>query len=146
MNSIVLRTTTAVLLPIMLVLSVVVLLRGHNEPGGGFVGGLVAAAGFSLHAISHGAESTRRLLRMDPRTLIGTGLLVAVLSGMPALIARSPYLEGRWLSLDAPGLSDPLKVGTPILFDIGVYLLVLGGSLLMAISLQETQDDPASRD
>lgn len=136
MNSLIFRCTASVLLPVMLVISVIVLLRGHNEPGGGFVGGLLAAAGFSLYALAYRGIDARRLVRMDLRMMIGIGMLLAVLSGVPALFTGTPYLKGHWVSLPVPGFPDPLKIGTPFVFDLGVYLLVAGGTLLIALSLE----------
>lgn len=143
-SSLIFRTASAVLLPVMLVLSIVVLLRGHNEPGGGFVGGLLAATGFSLYALSHDATNARRVLRIDPIVLIGLGLLVAVLSGVPGLLGASAFLDGFWGSLALPGFPEALKVGTPLVFDIGVYMLVLGGAVLMVLTLEELCDDAAA--
>lgn len=145
MNSLIFRTATGVLLPVMLVLSIVVLLRGHNEPGGGFVGGLVAAAAFSLHTLSHRGVDTRALLRLNPLVLVGVGLLTAAMSGVPGLLAGSAYLEGLWLTVSLPGSLGDIKLGTPLLFDIGVYLLVLGGTMVMVLSLEEACDDAAAR-
>jgi multicomponent Na+:H+ antiporter subunit B len=89
-----------VLLPVMLLLSLVVLVRGHNEPGGGFVGGLLAAAGFALYAMAFGIGDARRLLRRDPRTLIGVGLLLAAWpAGSRRVFAWArTYMTGVWLS------------------------------------------------
>ena len=72
-DSLILRTTTRLLLPLLVMFSLFILLRGHNEPGGGFIGGLLAAGGLCLYLLAHGADATRRLLRVDPRTLIGIG-------------------------------------------------------------------------
>lgn len=141
MNSVIFRSSTHVLFPFMLTLSVVVLLRGHNEPGGGFVGGLLAASGFALHAMAFGYQSARAMLRIDPRVLIGVGLLIASLSGIPAFAIGEEYLKGLWTSVDAPGFPDPLKVGTPFAFDVGVYLLVLGAAFLMVVTLEEYRHD-----
>jgi multicomponent Na+:H+ antiporter subunit B len=144
MNSVIFRTSARVLVPFMLLLSVVVLLRGHNEPGGGFVGGLLAASGIALHAMAFGHASARRIFRADPRALIGVGLLVAAASGLPALMLGEAYLKGIWMSLEAPGFPEVLKVGTPLVFDIGVYLLVLGAAVLMILTLEEYCHDAAS--
>ncbi len=145
MNSLIFQTAAKVLLPVMLVLSVVVLLRGHNEPGGGFVGGLLAASAFSLYALSHGAAEARRVLRINPITLIGLGLVIAVLSGVPAFFQAEPFLKGLWVTIPLPGFDDPIKFGTPVVFDVGVMMIVLGGTLLMAITLEELRHEPAIR-
>lgn len=141
MKSVIFRSSAQVLLPFMVTLSVVVLLRGHNEPGGGFVGGLLAASGFALHALAFGHESARAMLRIDPRVLIGVGLLVAAAGGLPALALGEAYLKGLWTEIEASGFPEPLKVGTPLAFDIGVYLLVLGAAFLMVVSLEEYRHD-----
>lgn len=146
MNSLIFRTASRVLLPVMTLLSLIVLLRGHNEPGGGFVGGLLAAAGFSLHALSHGGAEARRLLRIEPRRLIGAGLLIAALSGVPGLVAGSAYLSGLWVTISPPGFPEALKAGTPLIFDVGVYLVVLGGTLLMVLTLEDSRHVPAAGD
>ncbi|MEM8835517.1 MAG: Na+/H+ antiporter subunit B [Planctomycetota bacterium] len=145
MKSLVLQTATRILLPVMLIVSLYALIRGHNEPGGGFIGGLLAASGFALYALAFDVESARRVLRTSPGTLIGGGLIVAVLSGVPALFDGGVYMEGRWTSLDIPGMSSPFKLGTPLLFDIGVYLVVIGIVLLMTFALEDRHDGAAAR-
>jgi len=106
------------------------LLRGHNDPGGGFVGGLIAAAAFSLYAIAFGVNRARQALLVRPLTLLGTGLLIALASGLPAVVSRQPFLTASWM----PG---PVTLGTPVLFDIGVFLVVAGVVLMMIFSLGE---------
>jgi glycosyltransferase involved in cell wall biosynthesis len=95
MNSMILRTGTAFLLPLLLLVSVVILLRGHNEPGGGFVGGLTAATAMLLHMLAFGPEQARRLLPVSPETLIGIGLLLALVSGLPAVFIGDGELAAR---------------------------------------------------
>lgn len=138
MNSIILQVAARVLLPVVILLSIVFLLRGHNEPGGGFIGGLVAASGFILYALAANLHSARRLLHIQPKTLIATGLILALLSGVPALFIEQPYYKGVWTDLHFTGY-EGLKVGTPFFFDVGVYLVVLGSTLLMAFTLEERQ-------
>ncbi len=141
MNSVIFRSSTQVLLPFMLTVSVVVLFRGHNEPGGGFVGGLLAASGFALHAMAFGYRSAQDTLRIDPRVLIGVGLFIAAGSGIPSLLVGEAYLQGLWITLEPYGFPEPLKVGTPLAFDVGVYLLVLGAAFLMVCTLEEYRHD-----
>src|SRR5690606_34544205 len=105
-------------------------------PGGGFSGGLVAASAFVLYRFAFGAEEARRTLPVDPRALIGAGLLVAVGSGSLALLADQPLMTGLWGRLPAPGYGY-LDVGTPLLFDVGVYLAVLGVTLSIILPLAE---------
>ena len=136
MSSLILRTASGVLQPVLLLYSVFLLVAGHNEPGGGFAGGLVAAAAFALHAIAHDARSARRSLGVDPRTLVGVGLAAAASSGLVGLVAGRPFLTGIWWMLQLPGGGE-VSLGTPLLFDLGVYLLVVGMALLMIFPLAE---------
>ena len=124
------RTAARLLMPLLLVFSVFLLLRGHNQPGGGFVGGLVAAAAFALYAIAFGVHRARQALLVRPLTLLGAGLLIALLSGVPAVLRGQPFLTALW----APG---SLPLGTPAMFDVGVFLVVAGVVLMMIFSLAE---------
>jgi multicomponent Na+:H+ antiporter subunit B len=136
MTSLILSTATRYLLPLLLLFSIFLLLRGHNEPGGGFAGGLVAAAAFTLYTIAHNVAEAKKVLYLNPRTLIAVGLLVAVSSGLISLLAGYPFMTGLWSSQSLPVLG---KVGTPLLFDIGVYLVVIGITLLIIFSLAEEE-------
>lgn len=102
--------------PLLLLASVWMLLRGHHEPGGGFVGGLLAAAALTLIAVVSGVREARRLLRVDPGVLTAVGLAVALGSGLVGLLAGGVLLEGRWWGV----------LGTPLVFDVGVYFVVIG--------------------
>ena len=126
MRSIILSTAARYLMPLLLMFSVFLLLRGHNDPGGGFVGGLVAASGFALYVLSDGVEATRRALRFSPRAFIASGLLIAVSSALFPLLQNETFMEGLWgkgAFEKIPGLGT---LGTPLFFDIGVYLVVMG--------------------
>lgn len=123
--------------PILIVLSLVVLYRGHNLPGGGFIGGLMAAAAFILIGVSESMERARAALRVDPVSLMAWGLATALLSGFPAFLSGQAFMTGAWL----PGFSLPLlgkvHLGTPLVFDVGVYLVVIGFVLHTTFSLAE---------
>lgn len=137
MRSLILRTATTVLLGLMLLFSVFILFRGHNEPGGGFIGGLIASTAFSLHSLAFGPKALRRLLRVVPRTLITAGLATALVSGLAGLIAGDPFLTSRWGMLGGLLRDDGVAIGTPLFFDIGVYLVVIGAVLTVVQALQE---------
>ena len=136
MSSLILRTATRLLEPLLLVFSLIVLLRGHNQPGGGFAGGLMAASALALHAITFGVNSARRALRVEPHYLIGSGLLLAAGSGTLSLLRGEPFMTGQWTSLQLAGIGK-LDLGSAMLFDVGVFLVVLGVSLLVILSLAE---------
>jgi multicomponent Na+:H+ antiporter subunit A len=124
------HTAARLLMPLLLLFSVFLLLRGHNEPGGGFVGGLIAAAAFALYGIAFGVQRARQALLVRPLTLLGAGLLLALVSGLPAVLSGKPFLEALWTS-------GPVAVGTPLLFDVGVFLVVTGVVLMMIFTLAE---------
>ena len=136
MTSLILSTASRLLLPLFLLFSIFILLRGHNEPGGGFVGGLIAAAAFALHAIAYDVEKTRTLLAIDTRSLIVLGLLLAMSSGMISLFLGEPFLTGQWVKVSFGPIGE-LDLGTPLFFDIGVYLTVIGVTLTIILSLAE---------
>ncbi len=133
-ESLILSTAARLMLPLLLLFSVFLLLRGHYEPGGGFIGGLVAAAAFALYATAFGVDRTRQVLRIDPRVLISAGVLVAAISGMFAWLFGDPYLTDVWLERPWPVLGT---VGTPLIFDTGVYFVVLGVVLKIIFVLAE---------
>lgn len=137
MNSLILRAATRVLVALMLLFSVYTLMRGHNEPGGGFIGGLIAAIGFALYAIAHGTEAARRALRLDPRTIAMAGLSIAFLSGLGAALVGDPPFTGQWWLVGGDDGSKGLPIGTVLLFDIGVYLVVIGAVLTLVLALEE---------
>jgi multicomponent Na+:H+ antiporter subunit B len=136
MSSLILQTATRLILTLLLLFSIFLLLRGHNEPGGGFIAGLVTSGAFALYAIAYDVNGARRALRVDPRALFASGLLVAALSGILPLWRGLPFLTGKWFSLPGSG-SDEITIGTPLLFDFGVYLVVIGVTLTIILSLME---------
>jgi multicomponent Na+:H+ antiporter subunit B len=135
-NSLILQVAGKFLFVLMLLFSIFLLIRGHNEPGGGFVGGLMAVGGFGLYSLAYGVDEARRALRLDPRTVLGLGLVLAFLSGLPAALMGQPFLTGLWLEFSLGQYID-IKVGTPTLFDVGVFLVVVGGTLAMIYGLEE---------
>lgn len=134
MKSVILRTASNYLLPLLLLFSVFILLRGHYNPGGGFVGGLMASIAFVLHAFANKLENTRKLLRYPPGTLIPVGLAVSLLSGLAPMFAGRPFMTALWFSTPVPIIGI---VGTPLFFDIGVYLVVIGITLTILFTISE---------
>jgi multicomponent Na+:H+ antiporter subunit A len=124
------HTAARLLMPLLLMFSVFLLLRGHNQPGGGFVGGLIAAAAFSLYAISFGVARARQALLVRPVNLLGVGLLIALVSGLPAVVSGAPFLTALWTL-------GPVAFGTPVVFDVGVFLVVASVVLMMVFTLME---------
>lgn len=134
MFSLILSTTARAIMPLTLIFSLYLLMRGHNAPGGGFVGGLVAAVAFALASLADGVATARRALKVDPHVLMGVGLLLALGSGLAGLLTGGAFLTGRWADMPLPVIG---KAGTPLVFDVGVYLAVLGVSLTILFALEE---------
>lgn len=130
MNSVLLQTATRFIAPLLFIFSILVLLRGHNEPGGGFIGGLLAAAAVALVNFANGLERAGSFLRFSPRTLMVGGVTIALFSGTLPLLVGKPFLTGLWMG-------GPIPLGTPLLFDTGVYLAVLGVTTNIIFALGE---------
>ena len=129
--SVVLQTGARLLLAVLLLASLFMLWRGHNAPGGGFIGGLFAASAVVLYLLAFGHSATEQLLRGSPRIWLGVGLAVAVASGLVGVVWRgAPFLTGQWTTVGA------LKLGTPLLFDVGVFLVVVGFTLTIILALE----------
>src|SRR5690625_5407759 len=109
----------------MLLLSVFIFLRGHNEPGGGFIGGLIAASAFILYVIAFSPEAGRLTLSVDPNMIIGTGLLSAFAGGVIPVFTGQPFLTGMWVNEVI--FRNEVQMGAPLLFDVGDYLVIIGG-------------------
>ncbi|MFO7979108.1 MAG: MnhB domain-containing protein [Bacteroidales bacterium] len=135
-NTILLQIAARHLQPLLIILSVVVLYRGHNEPGGGFIGGLMLGSAYILQAMAMGVQKTQKALYFKPLNLTASGLLLAIISGLPGLFAGSPFMSGRWATL-FEGTFMELKLGTPLLFDAGVYVTVAGMLMLVMFSIME---------
>ena len=129
-SPLILRIAARYLMPLLLLYGIFLLLRGHNAPGGGFAGGLVVAAAYSLNAFAFGAAAARRALLVDPSKLIGAGLLMALGSGLFPVLSGKTFLTAQWL---APSIG----LGTPLIFDLGVFCVVIGVVLTMTFMLAE---------
>lgn len=142
MNMVVLHTLARMMAPVLLLFSLVLTLRGHDQPGGGFVGGLLVTAAFTLRLVAHDQPPLRRRLWAEPPRLAVAGLLVVLGSGVPALVKGRPFLTGLWTQVPLPG-GGSLKLGTPQLFDVGVYLLVAGASMAFVLGLVRGEEEEA---
>ena len=136
MESVILKIAAQHMRPILIILSLVVLYRGHNEPGGGFIGGLMLGAAYILYAMAFGVKKTQASVFFSPVNLTAIGLLVALLSGVPALFAGDVFMTGEWVTFFKHTAFE-LKLGTPLLFDLGVYLTVAGMLMLVMFSIME---------
>jgi len=108
------------------VLALYLLLRGHNLPGGGFIAGLASAISLVLLSMGVGLQAMHTLMRFDPARLAVFGLLISALTGASPMLFGDVFLAHHHVSLKNVPLIGYLHIGTPLLFDLGVYLVVVG--------------------
>ncbi|MDN3671068.1 MnhB domain-containing protein [Echinicola jeungdonensis] len=123
MKTLVLETLLKPLVPLFIVFALYMFFRGHNHPGGGFIAGLIAVIPLMIHAIAFSPNKTVAVYKVKPFFLATGGLLLAVISGMFSLIKGSVFMASLWPENEMPVFG---KIGTPILFDLGVFLVVAG--------------------
>ncbi|MFO8087135.1 MAG: MnhB domain-containing protein [Bacteroidales bacterium] len=137
MNSGILQIAEKYLRWLFLIFALTALFRGHNMPGGGFIGGLMAAFIFVFRGFAYSPALVYQSMKIKPETYLVMGFIVILLSFMPVLVPGKTFFEGVWVSFDLP-LLGLLKLGTPLLFDIGIFLVVIGVTVLFLFSLNRT--------
>lgn len=130
-KTVILRTASRLIVPLSLIFAVFIYCKGHQTPGGGFVGGLVAAVALILHRMSETESSRRQMLPVRERTLIGWGLLLAMGTGGASLLAGLPFLTSGHMAValpTGPGEStvQTFEVASAMAFDLGVFFVVTG--------------------
>jgi multicomponent Na+:H+ antiporter subunit A len=130
--------TVRIVFPVVMLTSLWLLFAGHNQPGGGFVGGLLAGAAITLRYIAGGVDEVRDHARFRPWTVLGLGLLIASVTASVPLLFGGSILEVGYVSLDLPVLGD-VALSSALLFDAGVYLAVVGMVLMV---FEAFGDDP----
>ncbi|ABV95535.1 NADH dehydrogenase (quinone) (plasmid) [Dinoroseobacter shibae DFL 12 = DSM 16493] len=125
---------TRVLMPIAVVVGLYIFLRGHNEPGGGFVAGLVIAIALLMQYMASGFAWTQERKRIEYHTMIGLGVIIAGLTGAGAWLLGRPFLTSAYTYINLPPIEE-FELATAMLFDLGVFLTVLGAVMLMLYSL-----------
>lgn len=136
-SSIILRTSMRLILPLSLLFACYMSLKGHNEPGGGFIAGLVASIAFCIYRMSFGAEALLKLLPVHPRMLIFLGLGMACATSLTPLLFGLPLLTSRVGTISLPLVSEPFHYASAMIFDTGVLLVVVGVSVGMIMRLSE---------
>jgi multicomponent Na+:H+ antiporter subunit B len=139
-DSIILRAVASFLFFLINLFAIYLLLRGHNLPGGGFIGGLGSALSFILLSLAHGVQAAQRMLRIQPVTLAGIGLLIAIVTSLLPMFWGEPFLRQYNVKLyDVPVIGQ-LGLGTPLIFDIGVFLVVVGVTTKLLFLLSRSVD------
>lgn len=136
-----LERMSRLLYPLMLAAAVVLLWRGHNAPGGGFIAGMVAVAATALASVARGPDAARAALPLPPLPLAAGGVLLSLASGLPALWTGEPYMTHLWATLPL-GVAAP-KVSTVLAFDLGVACAVWGAMGGLALRLLALDPEPA---
>ncbi len=131
----ILKTASNYLLPLLLLFSVFILLRGHYLPGGGFVGGLVASIAFVLHGFANGNKETRMLLKYHPRSFMPFGLAISLIAAFLPMMNGLPVLTGLWVDEPMPIIG---LIGSALLFDTGVFFVVIGVALTILFTISES--------
>lgn len=134
MNSIILQIASKYLKAIFLIFALIALLRGHNDPGGGFIGGLLAALYIVYNSLAFTSSQIEERLNIQPESLMGVGLFCVLLSFLPSVAMGAPLMQGVWLSFELSSIGE-IALGTPLLFDIGVFLTVMGVTLMFLFTL-----------
>ncbi len=138
-RSLILEVSVAAIFPTALLFSVFLLFAGHNAPGGGFVGGLVAGASFVLRHLERAGDQPGKAMPVAPEALLGAGLALAVVTGVAPWLAGHQFLESAKVQLDLP-LLGTLKASSSLAFDLGVYLVVVGLVLIVLSTLGREAD------
>ncbi len=140
---VILDRSVRVIFHALLVASIYLLFVGHNQPGGGFVGGLIAGASVALRYVAGGMDEVRAVSRFKPWTILGAGLLLAASTAIAPMLFGDHVLESAVLAWDAPVLGS-VKATSSLVLDVGVYLLVVGLVLMVFESFgDEPLLDPA---
>lgn len=134
MNSVILQIASKYVKWILVFFALVALYRGHNYPGGGFIGGLLVGLSVIFYSFAFDGQKAKSILKIKPEGYIASGLFLIFLSLFPGLFMKGIFMAGVWITIYIPLLGD-IKLGTPFLFDIGVFLTVLGVTLMLFFSL-----------
>jgi len=138
MNNLILKTTTSLIVFILLGFAIYLFFAGHNSPGGGFVGGLVTSGAILLLYMAYGREMVDKLMPINFMALIPTGIIIALLCGAGAFTFDEPFLTHTFGHVTIPILGK-VELATATIFDLGVYLTVLGTTLSIILNIAGDQ-------
>jgi multicomponent Na+:H+ antiporter subunit B len=136
MNTVILQLASKYVRGLLIVFSVIMLVRGHNLPGGGFIGGLLAGLSIAYKGFAFTPGKVEAEMKIRPEYFMVFGLFLVFASLWPGLFVEGTLMQGVWFTLPFP-FTQGYKVGTPFLFDIGVYFIVIGVTVLFLFSLTE---------
>ena len=122
------------LLPLALLVSAYIFLRGHNLPGGGFIAGLITSVAIIQQYVAHGVEWVKTRIKLDYQIMIGSGIAIATLSGLGSWLFNRPFLT-TWFDYFSLPLIGKFELASAMIFDLGVYLTVVGATMLILANL-----------
>jgi len=131
---IIMATLTQLLLPLALLVAVFILLRGHNQPGGGFIAGLITAVALIVQFLANGTHWTHRRMPSDSHPLIVWGLAIAAATGLGSWLFGAPFLTSTHGHLRWPIVGE-FELASAMAFDLGVFLVVVGSTLMILLNL-----------
>src|SRR6056297_2230295 len=120
----------------MVFYSLYLFLPGHNKPGGGIISGIISSTGFIFFAIIHGTKALQNIIKFQPQLFIATGLSFVFIAAFLPVITSKEILTGLWIHTKIPVWGE-LHLGTPLIFDTGIFLVVIGVILTIVISIME---------
>jgi len=136
MNSVILQIASKYVRWLLIIFSVIMLIRGHNLPGGGFIGGMLAGLSLAYKGFAYTPGILEKEMKIKPEYIMAFGLLLIFISVWPGILLKTALMEGVWFTIPFP-FTEGYKFGTPFLFDIGVYFIVIGVTVLFLFSLTE---------
>ncbi|MFZ3175691.1 MAG: hydrogen gas-evolving membrane-bound hydrogenase subunit E, partial [Thiobacillus sp.] len=131
---VIMATLTRILLPLALLVAVFILLRGHNQPGGGFIAGLITSVALIVQYVANGAQWTHQRRASDSHPLVAWGLAIAAFTGLASWLYGYPYLTSTYGHLNWP-LVGEFELASAMAFDLGVFLVVVGATLMILLQL-----------
>ena len=135
-ESILLQTVARLTFYLMMILSFFLYWRGHNDPGGGFVAGLLASGAIVLQMLAFGIEQVKKLLPFNSILVLASGLAIALLTGLTAMIFHYPFMTSALFVRDLP-LVGSFEISSAAIFDLGVYLTVVGATISIIFAIGE---------
>ncbi|MHB1093840.1 monovalent cation/H+ antiporter subunit A [Thiobacillus sp.] len=143
-HPVIMATLTRILLPLALLVAVFILLRGHNQPGGGFIAGLIASVALIVQYLANGVEWMHRRMTSDSRPLVAWGLAIAACTGLASWLFGYPFLTSTFGHLDWPIVGE-FELASAMAFDLGVFLVVVGATLMILTNLGGLHQAPPKR-
>lgn len=137
-NDLIFQTVTKVAVFIIILYSFHLFFSGHYTPGGGFIGGLMTSSALVLLLIAYDVKTVTNILPFNYINIAATGLLIAVLTGLGSLLFNVPFLTHSFTYVELPLLGET-SLATAVLFDLGVYLVVIGVTMTIIQTIGETE-------